>query len=414
MESWKRCKNMGVNPKHIKLKTLSHNELNDKISNNLHLIKIVKPYFDYLFLRVTNIPFLIALADSKAWIINISGNVNDFGEKKFRFCLGSNCSEKYIGNNGIGTCLTCGKPIIIYGREHFVNAYASFTCIGVPIKVNKKIVGAIDVCIPNKYAHPSIFDLTISCVESIQSTLSIIDRSSIKNSPNMNLSRTSKLLATAVHDLKNPLSVIRGLGQLGKLTSDKAKADYYFDKVIKQADELNTMVVELLSIFSPPKIKPMEISKIIKDVIEEFEPQCNSKKISLNIINSNSSYANISEPLFKRAIRNLISNAIQAIDIDGSIEIKIKQENKHIILSITDTAGGIPEELRDNLFEPFTFKRSGGTGLGLFMVYHTITNTHNGEMWFHTTPGNGTTFFIKLPIANPTSDLDMDKYNLMM
>ncbi|HCJ57611.1 MAG TPA: two-component sensor histidine kinase, partial [Clostridiaceae bacterium] len=51
------------------------------------------------------------------------------------------------------------------------------------------------------------------------------------------------------------------------------------------------------------------------------------------------------------------------------------------------------------LFEPFSYRRSGGTGLGLFMAYHTITSTHKGELWYETEAGKGTTFYIKLPIA---------------
>lgn len=413
MEAWKRCRDLGVKPEDVNFKILSSAELKQKISDNLQLIDIAKPYLDHLSLSLTGIQHLITLTDREAWVIDFRGDADDFGGKSCGICLGASWNEKYVGNNGVGTSIATGEPVIVYGMEHFRKSYGPFTCIGVPIKVKGEIIGGIDVCVPNKYAHPARLNLTIACVNSIETTMENRTTSSIAVYPKSSLSATSELIATAVHDLKNPLAVIRGLGQLGKLTSDPNKVNSYFDRVIKQADELNNMVVELLSIFRPQKITPMKVVPIIKEVLDEFAPECEASGIKLIMINLYDKYVNISETLFRRAIRNIIANGVQAMDKGGSIEVKVEQEKNYVIISIKDTAGGIPEELKDNLFEPFTFRRSGGTGLGLFMVYNVITNTHKGNIWFETEEGKGTTFFIKLPIANEKDCKDINKYRLL-
>lgn len=137
------------------------------------------------------------------------------------------------------------------------------------------------------------------------------------------------------------------------------------------------------------------------------------KKIKLCLHKNEDNYVNISEKLLKRAIENIINNAVQIMDEGGTIEILTEQDGDFIIISIRDTAGGIPEELSETLFEPFTFRRSGGTGLGLFMAYHTIVNVHKGQIWFETELKRGTTFFIKLPIAKDFESSRIEEYRLV-
>jgi signal transduction histidine kinase len=126
-----------------------------------------------------------------------------------------------------------------------------------------------------------------------------------------------------VYDLKNPLSVIRGLGRLGKLTADKEKVRSYFNMVIKQADELNNLVIELLGVFRLQELMPMRLSPIIQEVLQEFEPEFDSKGITLIFEDYCDGYVDISESLFKRTIRNLITNSVQAIEDMGLIENKL-------------------------------------------------------------------------------------------
>lgn len=412
IEAWKRCEGLGLDPNDLKFKFLDDDELKQKLAENSQLIEVAEPYLEHLSLSLTGITHLITLTDSYGWVIDLRGTADEMGGKEYGICLGASWSEKDIGNNGAGTSLIIGKPVLIYGLEHYKKAYSPITCIGVPIRVQEKIIGAIAVCVPNEYASPARLNLATACVNSVESTISNTISHPFGISSDMKLSATSELIATAVHDLKNPLAVIRGLGQLGKITSDKDKVNSYFDRIIKQADELNNLIVELLSIFKPQEITPKRINPVIKEVLQEFEPECKSRGITLNLINDYDEFVDISEGLFRRAIKNLIANAVQLMDNGGLIEIKMQSEKGFMLISVRDTAGGIPEDIKDNLFEPFTFRRSGGSGLGLFMVYHAITNTHRGQIWFKTQFGEGTTFFIKLPISQEIEHKSIKQYQL--
>lgn len=95
---------------------------------------------------------------------------------------------------------------------------------------------------------------------------------------------------------------------------------------------------------------------------------------------------------------NLLINAAQAIETWGTITIGTRADEKHVVISISDTGCGIPEEQMEKIFEPFfTTKPSGiGTGLGLSIVYDIISR-HNGDMQIHSAPGSGTTFTLRLP-----------------
>jgi two-component system NtrC family sensor kinase len=96
---------------------------------------------------------------------------------------------------------------------------------------------------------------------------------------------------------------------------------------------------------------------------------------------------------------NMLVNAAHAIETQGEITIKTWAEEKHVCIAISDTGGGIPEEIRNRIFEPFfTTKEVGkGTGLGLSISYD-IINKHNGTIEVASKLGEGTTFTIKLPI----------------
>jgi len=162
---------------------------------------------------------------------------------------------------------------------------------------------------------------------------------------------------------------------------------------------MNKMVTELLNVFRPEELSRQNVNPIIEEVINSYKPICDYKNIKLTFKCDCDDFVRVNRKLFKRSIENLVNNAVQSMNGAGAITIGTKSCGETLLISVKDTAGGIPEEMRDILFEPFAFKRSGGTGLGLFMVYYTITSTHKGKVWFETESGNGTAFFIELPLA---------------
>jgi len=101
---------------------------------------------------------------------------------------------------------------------------------------------------------------------------------------------------------------------------------------------------------------------------------------------------------------NLITNAAQAIDGDGTLTIDSKSDGQNVELSFSDTGCGIPDDVLPKIFDPFfTTKPVGeGTGLGLSIV-HKIVKSHGGSIKVRTTPKKGTTFTVSLPVDGHTA-----------
>jgi signal transduction histidine kinase len=100
-----------------------------------------------------------------------------------------------------------------------------------------------------------------------------------------------------------------------------------------------------------------------------------------------------------RLFTNLMQNAIEAPENqhERTIEVKEHVNGESIVVSIRDNGGGIPAQTRDKIFMPNFTTKSSGTGLGLAMSKSIAEQTH-GDIWFETVDGEGTTFFVKLPL----------------
>jgi transcriptional regulator of acetoin/glycerol metabolism len=397
VESWNRCKRSNINPSNLKFVFLSKEELKQKLRENDYLIEAARPHMDYLSLSLTGIPHMVSLLDSESWIIDVRGNVDEFGGKDKGLCIGACQKEEYVGNNGGGTAISIRKAVFIYGVEHFSSIYKPFSCLGVPIFKNSKVIGAVNVSVLNEYAHPGRLTVEMLCADAIEKELENKARNPKSGEPSRKMITTAELMAIAVHDLKNPLASIRGLGQLGMMTSASKRESSYFERIIKQVDSLNNSVVDLLSIFKPERPVRVNPDLIIREIMEEMKPACDISNIKLVLKSDSKSDVNLHVKVFRRAMENLIKNAAQVLADGGKIEIHINDKDDRILISVKDNGPGIPEQIKKSLFQPFVFRRKDGTGLGLYMVQHAITEVHGGEIWFESELGKGTTFYISLP-----------------
>ncbi len=205
------------------------------------------------------------------------------------------------------------------------------------------------------------------------------------------------LLATAVHDLKNPLSVIRGLGELGKAASDSQKDSQYFNRIIKQVDTLDHMVIDLLSAFKPHYPTKMNPTSIIQDLLAALEPLLSTQSIEVHFHSTCDRCIHLYEVQFRRAVQNLLDNAIKAMPHGGMLEVSVEDHSTDVLISIGDTGSGIPKNVCKEVFEPYFYRRQDGTGLGLFLTQHVIVDIHQGRLWFESSENAGTTFYISLP-----------------
>jgi transcriptional regulator of acetoin/glycerol metabolism len=396
LQSWNKCKQNNLKPDSLDFKFLSDIDFNNKKEKNQLLICAADPYMDSMSASLIGIPHMVALSDKDGWIISNRGNPDELGGKNAGLCNGSSWAEEHIGNNGIGTALVLGQPVFIYGVEHFGMIYGSCACIGVPIFENKEIIGAIDISVPVEYAVPSRLHIIVACACSIEATIS---KNRVKTKTNKVQDATMGLLTMVVHDLKNPLSMIKCLGEIGELTPDKEKMCTIFNRIVKHADEINSIAMQLFDVLKPVELETQKIKPLLKEVVNLYQFECILKKIELSLVNEADVYIKANANLFKRAITNILINAIQNIKEDGAIIIKTELTEDFLLISIKDSADGIPNEIQKDLFSPYVSSRPGGTGLGLYMVNYTINIIHNGKTWICSKKGEGTVFYIKMPVV---------------
>ena len=388
-QAWKRCQDIGFDPNNLVFVYLEDNELKRKQEEHQMLINLALPYMENLSHSLIDIPHIVALTDSEGWVLEILGTTEAFGGRSAGMCKGVSWNEKHIGNNGIGTCLVTGEATLVYGIEHYSNEYKNAACIGVPIRYNNEIIGAMDVSVPTVYAHPERMNLITACVNSIEHMYH-------EQKQSKDYQAITEMLPLVFHDIKNPFSIISGLAKVGDMVTEDEKN--YYKKIVQQASILDNMLNDFIHLFKPQTPTLCHVKSFIGDVLIEIKPLCDLHNIILEYQSDVEVHSLIHKPLFKRAVKNIIENAIKVMKDEGKIEINLSTYNQNLLLSITDDGPGIPSELKDTLFKPHHFKRIGGSGLGLFMVHHTIKELHRGEIWFDTKLNKGTTFYIRMPI----------------
>ena len=220
------------------------------------------------------------------------------------------------------------------------------------------------------------------------------------------LALVGQMAAGIAHEIRNPLTSIRGFIQLfqSKYTED----EQHFKLVLSELDRINLIVGEFLVLSKPTAVefKEKEITTLIKDVVTLINTQA-----IMNNIQIVEEYRSVlpkvvcEENQLKQVFINLLKNAIEAMPNGGIIEVKVLEKDKDkVSIFITDQGMGIPEERIPKLGEPFYTTKEKGTGLGLMTCYKIIEN-HDGEMNISSKINKGTLVEIILPTI-PQDDME--------
>jgi len=401
IDAWNRCYKLGTDPKNLLFTFLSPDDLQLRIEDDNELLLAADSFLDNLSVSLWEIPHVIALGDRDGWVIKIAGNPDDFGGSDSGFCTGVNWSEKYVGNNGIGTVLSVSEPVLICGAEHFGHIYRSFTSMGVPIRNSRnEVIGVIDLIV--KHASPGLIPMLLSCAEAVEKNYINSTNLAAKLQQVDKLLITGSLLSTTIHDLKNPLTIIRGFAQLGEMSAATEQRNY-FQQIVSEVDGLLSMLNNLVGILGQEHYQEVYPGDIIKSILTDIKPLAKLLRISLECSVKNQAKVNLHIELFKRAIHNLLKNAAQAMPDGGGIQIEINMIEDKVLIRISDTGSGIPSDIKDNIFKPFVHGSKSGNGLGLYMVYYVFNRLHGGRVWYESQTDAGTSFFIELPAATDNS-----------
>ena len=208
--------------------------------------------------------------------------------------------------------------------------------------------------------------------------------------------------ANAAHELRTPLSLMQVQLDLYHSTQhpgSDADTLQMIKMVTEQNDRLSKMVKTLLDMSELQTVGRDEqiiMDDLVDEVLEDLEPLAQEKNIKL--IGKCKDITMVgSDILIYRLVYNLVENAIKYNHSGGQVTVTAYQKEKHVYLSVEDTGNGIPEELRERVFEPFfrvdksRSRELGGVGLGLALV-HEIVRVHDGSITVKSGPSGGTIF----------------------
>ena len=206
------------------------------------------------------------------------------------------------------------------------------------------------------------------------------------------------------HEIKNPLTPMKlSLQHFQRAFSPddpnaKEKIAKIADSLIEQINALTNIANEFSNFAKMPKAneEKMDLLPLLQNIIDLYS----SRNVAIELKSGLSEvmvYAD--RDLLIRVFNNLVKNAIQAKKegVNSHISIRIEKEKENVLIAIHDNGQGISKSLENKIFVPNFTTKSTGTGLGLAMVKQIIHN-HNGEIWFESTEGVGTTFYVRLPL----------------
>ena len=212
--------------------------------------------------------------------------------------------------------------------------------------------------------------------------------------------------ANAAHELRTPLSLIQvqlDLYNAARHPGNDADTMQTIKMVTEQNDRLNKMVKTLLDMSELQTVgrdEVIAVDALVDEVLADLEPLAQEKNITL-VENCKNITMRGSDILIYRMVYNLVENAIKYNHVDGQVIVTAYQEENHVHLSVEDTGSGIPEELKERVFEPFfrvdksRSRELGGVGLGLALVRE-IVRVHEGSITVRSNPSGGTVFEVIL------------------
>jgi PAS domain S-box-containing protein len=219
------------------------------------------------------------------------------------------------------------------------------------------------------------------------------------------LAAMGRLTSQIAHELNNPIyGIMNTLELLKTEIPPESKRRRILELSLSEIQRLSEMLRNMLSFSKPEeeKRRPIKINELIEGILLVMEKQMKESNIKVETsLDPNISEILASTNQMRQVMLNIFKNAKEAMPKGGTLTVKTAKEGDKILIHIKDTGIGIPEEIRDKVFEAFftTKQKVKGVGLGLSVCYGIIKD-HHGEIKVESEEGKGTSFIITLPIES--------------
>lgn len=208
--------------------------------------------------------------------------------------------------------------------------------------------------------------------------------------------------AGMAHEIRNPLNSISLFVQLMRQTTTEPEQLEHQAKILKEVDRIDSIIRKLLDASRRTRVisSNVQINHVIDTAIEAFLPQIENRKIEVDRL-----YHCIPPPItadpaeLEQIFTNLFLNALDAMGHGGRLSIEVFDEDNHVIVKVSDSGTGIPEDALSSIFEPFFSTKNRGIGMGL-PVAQRITRMYEGKMEVEHSSPTGTTFRLEFPVSS--------------
>lgn len=224
----------------------------------------------------------------------------------------------------------------------------------------------------------------------------------------------SQFVANVSHELKTPLTSIKGFSETLRFVEDEKTKNKFLDIIDQEAERLRRLIEDILSLSAIENQKSLAVeivnaSEVVKETCSLLELSASEKNIDFALIIKGDPLFIGDSDKFKQMIINLVDNAIKYTDQNGKVKVRLEEQKEYMTMTVSDTGTGIPAEHIPRLFERFyrvdksRDRAKGGTGLGLAIVKHIVLG-FGGTIEVFSEEGKGTSFTVKIPLYKEDSD----------
>jgi PAS domain S-box-containing protein len=217
------------------------------------------------------------------------------------------------------------------------------------------------------------------------------------------LSAIGRLTSGVAHEVKNPINAI--VVHLEVLRQKMKEIDpdtrRHVDVISSEIQRLDRVVQTLVDFTRPVELRlsDMDLRRVVEDVVMLASPAAEKHNVLIEREPSQDPLpVRIDADLVKQAVLNIVLNGVQAMPNGGTLRLTVKREGDGALISVRDQGAGIPDNIRDKIFNLYFTTKSGGSGIGLAMAYR-VVQLHHGSVEFSTTIDHGTTFYLRFPLA---------------
>ncbi|MCU0603373.1 MAG: ATP-binding protein [Desulfobacterales bacterium] len=221
---------------------------------------------------------------------------------------------------------------------------------------------------------------------------------------NQRLATVGRLAAGVAHEIRNPLSSIKGFATyFQERYRENAQDAKVASILIQEVDRLNRVVSQLLEFSRPISVlpRPVRLSRLIGDAVKLIEPQAREKAVTVQTdLPAGAEEVRLDPDRLSQVLLNLLLNALEAMAPGGLLTVSAGEtaDGRRLAIRVSDTGGGIRPEDLSHVFEPYFTTKPSGTGLGL-AIAHNIVEALGGDIGVVSRPGAGTTFTLRLPLV---------------